>query len=163
MVRVLFVCLGNICRSPTAEAVFSERVERAGLSESIEIDSAGTYGYHADEPPDARARQAAGVRGYDLSPLRARQVRVGDFERFDYVVAMDLGNRADLRRLSPDDRRDRVRMFVEFGNRFDVDEVPDPYSGTRGGFDYVLDLIEDCSDGLLAFLVSEHGLAPPER
>jgi protein-tyrosine phosphatase len=147
-IRVLFICLGNICRSPTAEGVFRRYVSEARLEEHIEIDSAGTGDYHVGEPPDERARAAALQRGYDIGGLRARQVRASDFEEFDYVLAMDEQNRRMLERLSPPDYVHKVRLFTEFSSRGAV-PVPDPYFGGARGFEHVLDIIEDAAAGLL--------------
>ncbi|MDR2195034.1 MAG: low molecular weight phosphotyrosine protein phosphatase [Gallionellaceae bacterium] len=147
--KILFVCMGNICRSPTAEAVFRHYVEKAGLSQSIEIDSAGTHDYHIGKAPDARAQRAAARRGYDMSPLRARQVEAADFKRFDYVLAMDDDNLAILQRLRPRDATAHLGLFLDFAKRHEEREVPDPYYGGEAGFERVLDLIEDASEGVL--------------
>ncbi len=157
MVRVLFVCLGNICRSPTAEGVMRALVEREGLAHAIEVDSAGTADYHVDEAPDPRTVEHARRRGYDLSPLRGRQVERRDFEHFDLILAMDRANRANLLKVCPPERRDRVRMMLEFASASGRDEVPDPYYGGPEGFDHVLDLVEDACAGVLAHLRSERG------
>lgn len=149
MIRVLFVCMGNICRSPTAEAVFKHLVAVEGLAGRIESDSAGTHDYHIGVPPDLRSQAAAAQRGYDLSPLRARQVRVEDFTDFDYVLAMDEANLAALRKLCPTQYRERVKLFLEFAPEAGRREVPDPYYGGKQGFDEVLDLVEDAAQGLL--------------
>jgi low molecular weight protein-tyrosine phosphatase len=151
-IRVLFVCMGNICRSPTAEGVFRHQVEQAGLSHLIHVDSAGTIDYHAGDAPDRRARVAAARRGYDLSALRARQVTPQDFETFHYLLAMDLDNLAYLHRVSPEEHRPKARLFLEFSSNASVREVPDPYYGPAGGFEHVLDLTEDASRGLLAYI-----------
>ena len=148
MTRVLFVCMGNICRSPTAEGVFRHKVAAAGLEDRIEIDSAGTHAYHVGNPPDPRAQNAARKRGIDLSDLRARKVTPEDFRRFDYVIAMDASNHDDLRAICPPGYEDRLHMFLDFGHG-DASEVPDPYYGSGNGFEIVLDLIEDASEGLL--------------
>lgn len=142
--RVLFVCLGNICRSPTGEAVLRAEVEKRGLGGEIEVDSAGTIDEHRGEPADARMRQAAGRRGYDLSS-RARRVTAGDFREFDLIVAMDRQNLADLRDLAPPaaDRRADLRLFSEFLPAGSPADVPDPYWGGVQGFEQVLDLVED--------------------
>lgn len=156
--RVLFVCLGNICRSPTAEGVFRTLVQRSGLQDHIEIDSAGTGAWHIGEPPDARAREAAARRGYDLSRLRARQVVApDDFVQFDHVLAMDHNNLLDLHRQCPEHLKERVRLFMTHAAAFDQNEVPDPYFGGESGFEQVLDMIENASEGLLAYLRSRHG------
>jgi protein-tyrosine phosphatase len=138
-VRVLMVCLGNICRSPTAEAVLRHKLQVAGLAGRVEVDSAGTGSWHIGSPPDARSQRHAARRGYDLSALRARQVSEDDFHRFDLILAMDHDNLADLQRLAPDgSARAEVRLFAEV-------EVPDPYTGGPDGFERVLDLVESCS------------------
>jgi protein-tyrosine phosphatase len=158
-VRVLMVCLGNICRSPTAEAVLRARVAATGLAHRIEVDSAGTYGGHAGEPPDPRAIRHAAARGYDLTRLRARRVAVSDFERFDRVLAMDDDNLARLLELAPEPAVPRLGLLMAYARRHvAVREVPDPYYGPPAGFDRVLDLIEDACDGLLERLRSDHGL-----
>jgi protein-tyrosine phosphatase len=149
-IAVLFVCMGNICRSPTAEGVFRERARAAGLAERLFVDSAGTHDYHVGSPPDARARGAARGRGYDLSDLRGRQVERGDFETFDYVLAMDGENLGNLLRICPDGLSHKVRLFLSFSQRYHGQEVPDPYYGGPDGFERVLDMIEDAADGLIA-------------
>ena len=155
--RVLFVCLGNICRSPTAEGVVRAIAAREFTSLEIELDSAGTADYHLGEPPDRRTVAAARRRGYELSGLRARQVQPADFDRFDFVLAMDRGNLAEL-----DDRRPRsgtaqVGLFLEYARETGVDEVPDPYYGGAEGFERVLDLCEAAARGMLASLAKEKG------
>lgn len=157
MINVLFVCMGNICRSPTAEGVFRHVVEKAGLSEQIDIDSAGTHAYHIGSPPDNRAQSASGNRGIDLSSLRGRKVKNSDFEKFDYVLAMDNSNHADLTDVAGRDA-DNLYMFLEFSNNFSEKEVPDPYYGGDQGFEHVLDLIEDASRGLLEHIRERHGV-----
>jgi protein-tyrosine phosphatase len=153
-VRVLMVCMGNICRSPTAEAVLRAQAALRGLTPSVEVDSAGTYGGHAGEPPDARAQAHAARRGYDLAPLRARLVQPADFERFDLILAMDRDNLANLLDLRPGGVDTRVELLMRYARRHAVDEVPDPYFGPAAGFERVLDLIEDACDGLLAHLAA---------
>ncbi len=148
-IRILFVCMGNICRSPTAEGVFRHLVEQQGLAGKIIIDSAGTHDYHIGEPPDARSQAAAARRGYDLSGLRARQVVRDDFRAFDYVLAMDETNLSQLRQQCPDDCRDRLKLFLDFAEDGTVREVPDPYYGGAEGFATVLDLVEHAARGLL--------------
>lgn len=147
--KVLFVCMGNICRSPTAEGVFRRFVADEGMNHLIEIDSAGTHDYHIGSSPDRRAQAAAAGRGYDLSGLRGRQVSRCDFAEFDYVLAMDQDNLANLRRLCPDEQQHKVRLFLSFSERFKDEEVPDPYYGGPQGFDLVLDMVEDAARGLL--------------
>lgn len=147
--KVLFVCMGNICRSPTAEGVFRRRLEQAGLAHAVQIDSAGTHSYHVGSSPDARAQKAAARRGYDLSELVGRQVGQRDFEMFDYILAMDKENLANLKRVCPVGMEHKLRLFLSFSARFTGQEVPDPYYGGERGFDVVLDMIEDASDGLL--------------
>ena len=148
MVRVLFVCMGNICRSPTAEGVFREMAERAGLRRCLDVDSAGTHGYHIGAPPDIRAQKAAAMRGYDLSRLRARRVKEADFLRFDHILAMDRDNLASLRRACPTEEHRRLGLMLDYGRSGERD-VPDPYYGGPEGFERVLDLIEDAAAGLL--------------
>lgn len=150
MNSVLFVCLGNICRSPTAEAVFRARAAAAGLD--VEIDSAGTGAWHVGAMPDERAQAAGLARGYDLTPIRARQVAADDYERFDLVLAMDHDNLATLKSRAPGDRHERIRLFLEFAPEIGLNAVPDPYYGGDDGFEEVLDLIEVASDGLISHL-----------
>lgn len=145
--RVLFVCLGNICRSPTAEGVFRAAVEARGLEARFEIDSAGTGDWHIGAPPDRRAQRAAARRGVDLSGLRARQIAAGDIARFDHIIAMDAANHADLTRLAGAEHRHKIRLLLAGSNL--GDEVPDPYYGGAAGFDQALDLIEAACAELL--------------
>ena len=146
---VLFVCMGNICRSPTAQGVFERLVEEAGLETQIVIDSAGTHAYHIGEPPDRRATQAAANRGIDLTPQRARRVHEDDFESFDYVLAMDNSNLEDLRAICPVEVRARIRLLLDFAEAGQSNEVPDPYYGGAHGFERVLDMVEAGATGLL--------------
>ncbi|HEY7671363.1 MAG TPA: low molecular weight protein-tyrosine-phosphatase [Gammaproteobacteria bacterium] len=141
--------MGNICRSPTAEGVFRRAAAAGSLDFALEIDSAGTHAYHIGDPPDPRARRAAETRGIDLSRKRARRVSVEDFARFDLVLAMDELNRATLLELCPPEHRERVRLFLEFAPQVGRLDVPDPYYGGSNGFEYVLDLAEEASIGLL--------------
>lgn len=142
VLRVLMVCLGNICRSPTAEAVLRQRLQASRLNDRVEVDSAGTGDWHIGDPPDARSQRHALRRGYDLSGLRARRVVEADFHRFDLLLAMDEDNLADLERMRPEGARAELRLFA-------AGEVPDPYQGGPGGFEQVLDLAEQASDALL--------------
>jgi len=157
MVRVLFVCLGNICRSPTAEGVFREVVMRAGLLERIQIDSAGTHAYHVGSPPDARAQEAARRRGIDLSALRGRKAVRDDFERFDFILAMDEENLDNLLAISPEGMEGKVQLFLDYAPHRPEREVPDPYYGGDAGFERVLDMTEEASHGLLAEIRKRHG------
>lgn len=160
LIRVCFVCLGNICRSPTAEGVFRHLVERAGLSAKIESDSAGTDAYHVGEPPDSRARAAAKSRGIVLGG-RARRFERGDFDRFDYVLAMDDDNYAGLARLAPKGAKDRLFLLRSFDPASAPGAcVPDPYYGGESGFDTVLDQCEAACAELLSHIIAEHGLRP---
>jgi protein-tyrosine phosphatase len=150
--KILFVCLGNICRSPSAEAVLRALAEREAPELSIEVDSAGTAGYHIGDAPDSRSQEAARRRGYDMSPLRARIVEIADFERYDLILAMDENNLAVLRQRAPAAYRERVRLFLDFAPDCGMSEVPDPYYGGPTGFEQVLDLVEEASRGLIAHL-----------
>lgn len=145
---VLFVCLGNICRSPTAHGVFRDKVKAKGLSEQITIDSAGTSAGHLDAPPDKRARAAAKSRGYDLSKLKARRLSVDDFANYDYILGMDLDNVAAIEELKPAGYQGHTGLFLEFSTA-QFKEVPDPYYGGTKGFELVLDLVEAGADDLL--------------
>ena len=145
---VLFVCMGNICRSPTAEGVFRHHAKEAGLLESLEIDSAGTHAYHVGEPPDRRSSAAAERRGISLSGITARKVASDDFERFDLILAMDEDNHRLLIQQSDPEHHEKIRLFLDFGKSPER-EVPDPYYGGASGFERVLDLVEDASKGLL--------------
>ncbi|RME80812.1 MAG: low molecular weight phosphotyrosine protein phosphatase [Caldilineae bacterium] len=148
MIKVLFVCLGNICRSPTAQGVFEKLIAEAGLDDHIYVDSAGTSSYHVGESPDPRAQRAARKRGIDLSRQRSRQVVPGDCREFDYILAMDRDNLRALRRTCPE-ARDRMHLFLDFAPHLGVRDVPDPYYGGSRGFEHVLDLIEEAGRGLL--------------
>ena len=148
-VGVLFVCLGNICRSPSSEGVFRQCVEESGIELDITIDSAGTADYHRGQPPDSRAIAAADKRGIDLSKLRARRVNRSDFEQYDYIIAMDRHNYDDLLYLAPADYSGVIRLFLDYTDNWREREIPDPYYGGRDGFEIVLDMIHDASLGLL--------------
>lgn len=156
IIRVLFICMGNICRSPTAEAVFRARAENAGLAGRILADSAGTHDYHIGDAPDFRAQRAAQQRGYDMGGLRGRQVEEGDFRRFDYVLAMDKANLVILRHLAPPDGAARVQLFLDYARHHAGCEVPDPYYGGAEGFERVLDMVEDAAEGLLRHICQRH-------
>ena len=149
MIRVLFVCTGNICRSPTAEGVFRQMLREEGLECSVSALSAGTHGYHLGEAPDQRTQQAAARRGYDLSDLRAKKISQQDFENFDLILAMDRNNLELLCGLSPTERADRLHLFMDYSKLFEGEEVPDPYYGLGQGFDRVLDMVEDGARGLI--------------
>jgi len=148
MVKILFVCMGNICRSPTAEGVFRHKVEQISLHNHISIDSAGTHAYHVGNPPDARAQDAALKRDIDLSSQRARRVNADDFSTFDYVIAMDDSNKRDLLSICPTGLEDRIHLLLDFAE-CDEAEVPDPYYGQGRGFEIVLNLVEEAAEGLL--------------
>lgn len=152
MKRVLFVCMGNICRSPTAEGVARHLLRAGGLLGLMEVDSAATHGYHVGDPPDPRTCDAARRRGIDLSGQRARQIQPDDFERFDLLLAMDRDNLALLQRGCPDAHRHKLGLFMGYSSGFAVDEVPDPYYSGADGFDLVLDMAEDAVRGLIASL-----------
>ncbi|ALG67609.1 low molecular weight protein-tyrosine-phosphatase [Beggiatoa leptomitoformis] len=153
MIQVLFVCMGNICRSPTAEGVFRYYVEQAKLADDIKIDSAGTHAYHVGEQPDSRSQMAALKRGFNLSTIRARQVHLQDFTTFDYVLAMDKQNHKILQSLCPPSEKQRLHLFLDFAPQLMTSEVPDPYYGQgQTGFEHVLNLVEAASKGLLDHL-----------
>ena len=152
--RILFVCMGNICRSPSAEGVFRSLLAQRAPQLSVEIDSAGTHDYHVGEPPDDRAIAAARRRGIDLSSLRARTVQTSDFDAFDLILAMDEQNLRELRRRAPAARHDRIRLMMEFAPSSAVRAVPDPYYGGSQGFEQVLDLLEEAAEGLLREMLS---------
>lgn len=150
-IGVLFVCMGNICRSPTAEGVFRYFVQQAGLADRFDIDSAGTHAYHSGEPADRRASAAAERRGYSLADIRARRVAAEDFDLFDYIIAMDRDNLALLTGQAEAQHQHKIRLFLEFTSGKEQD-VPDPYYGGAAGFERVLDLVEEASRGLLETL-----------
>ena len=152
MVKVLFVCLGNICRSPTADGILCELVKREKLDQQVQIDSAGTGDWHVGKAPDVRTIAAAKRRGYDLSFLRARQVLIKDFDEFDYILAMDAANLCALQALKPDHYAGYLGLFLDFGSSKQYREVPDPYYGGNDGFELVLDLVEEAAQGLLAHI-----------
>jgi protein-tyrosine phosphatase len=144
---VLFVCMGNICRSPSAEAVLRHKAKAQGLS--LKIDSAGTVGAHVREKPDHRAEKIALERGYSFDGIKARKVTVQDFDDFDLILAMDKANLADLQKLAPNHLKYKAKLFLDFADNYEETEVPDPYYGGANGFRFVFDLVEDASDGLL--------------
>lgn len=156
MVKVLFVCMGNICRSPTAHGVFRALVEREGLAHAIGIDSAGTHAYHVGSGPDKRAQSTARSRGVDLSDLVARRVAPQDFDEFDYVLAMDQENFISLSEICPDAHIEKIHMFMDFAPAMRTREVPDPYYGGPSGFERVFDLVEAASEGLLDEIRRRH-------
>ena len=153
------VCMGNICRSPTAEVVFRTRVARAGLASRVAVASAGTGNWHVGMPPDRRAVAHAAKRGYDLGSVRARQVSREDFERFEWILAMDRGNLRELRALRPPTYRGQLGLFLDFAPHLGLQDVPDPYYGGTLHFERVLDLIEQASDALVAHLFLRHKTA----
>ena len=150
--------MGNICRSPSAEGVFRDKASEAGLSDKINIDSAGTHAYHVGNPPDPRSQEAAIKRNFDLSAQRARKVEINDFDEFDYVIAMDMSNVDDLKAICPAGQEDKINLFLKFANNSSKKEVPDPYYGSGNGFEIVLDLIEDAADGLITHLQEHHSI-----
>jgi len=149
-VSVLFVCLGNICRSPTAHAVFRNKVADSGLSESVRIDSAGTGHWHVGKPADRRASQVAASKGIEMADLRARQVDLGDLIAFDYVLAMDEANFQDLKAMALPEHHAKIHRFLDFAPQYEETQVPDPYYGGADGFEWVFELVEAASDGLIA-------------
>lgn len=157
-VAVLFVCMGNICRSPTAHGVFRQLVEEAGLTDRIEIDSAGTHAYHEGEPPDPRAQETAMRHGIRLHDLRARRARAEDFEYFDYILAMDQDNYHSLSRICPENRglERRLLLLMDYAPHMRTREVPDPYYGAAGGFEMVYDMVEAAARGLLEDILRRH-------
>ncbi len=152
--------MGNICRSPTAEGVVRRLLAERGPDLQVQLDSAGTHGYHVGEPPDARAIEAASRRGIDLSDLRARQVQREDFERFDLILAMDRENLSRLRELQPEQSRARLRLLLEFAPDAALEEVPDPYYGGVAGFEQVLDLLQDAAEGTTARAAQQSARVP---
>ena len=157
-INVLFVCMGNICRSPTAEGVFRQQVFDAGLESIISIDSAGTHSYHIGSPPDSRSQMAAKKRNIDLSTLRGRQFIPADFDDFDYILAMDQANFDDMLAQHSSDKRAEPTLFLDYSVSYPEKEVPDPYYGGDNGFEHVLDLIEDAGKGLLQHIRKYHQL-----
>ena len=151
--KVLFVCMGNICRSPTADVVFRHFVKESGVDHMIEVDSAGTHAYHIGNPPDQRAQHTALKRGYQMHDLRARAVQASDFEEFDYILAMDKENLSLLQQKSPQQHLSKIQLFMQYSKSANSNaEVPDPYFGGHEGFELVLNMVEEASHGLLAHL-----------
>ena len=149
MTKVLFVCMGNVCRSPIAEGVFRKMVRDSGLEDSVQIASAGTHAYHVGEPPDVRGQQAARKRGYELTDLRARQITQSDFHEYDLILAMDWENLSLLQQQCPRQQKHKLHLLMRFAGEFDAATVPDPYYGGPEGFSTVLDYVEDACQGLL--------------
>ena len=147
--RVLFVCMGNICRSPMAEGVFRHLVRQAGLDDVVKVESAGTHAFHAGEAPDRRAQATAIRRGYDIADLRARQILELDFDRFDLILAMDWDNLSALQQLAPKKAHHKLQLLMRFATEHESATIPDPYYGAQQGFDQALDFIEDACAGLL--------------
>ena len=147
--RILLVCMGNICRSPTAEGVLRQFIINNKLSAEVEVDSAGTHGYHVGEAPDSRTQRAASSRGYDLSQQRARKVAYQDLDYFDLILAMDKSNLDNLQRMAMPEQQKKLGLFMDYARNFDDREVPDPYYGLGYGFDLVLDMVEDAAQGLI--------------
>ncbi|MBX2807744.1 MAG: low molecular weight phosphotyrosine protein phosphatase [Cellvibrionaceae bacterium] len=156
-INVLFVCLGNICRSPTAQGLFQARVDKAGFGDVITVDSAGTGDWHIGRAPDSRAQTTAQAKGYDISHLRARQVSAADFDRFDYILGMDKQNVRDLAQWQPAHYDGQLGLFLDLALGRDVD-VPDPYYGDQSHFEQAIQLIDDGAQALLQAMVARHGL-----
>ncbi len=156
-VRVLFVCMGNICRSPTAHGVFQALVDAAGLGSAILVDSAGTHSYHVGSSPDPRSQATARAHGVDLSGLRARRFESGDFREFDYLLAMDRDNLADMRAIRPPGDGAQAELMLQYSRGFQAQEIPDPYYGDDG-FELVFEMIDDASQGLLRHIRQQRGV-----
>lgn len=154
MIKVLFVCLGNICRSPSADAMLRKKIAEAGLAEQVEVDSAGTADWHTGKQPDQRSQEHGAKRGYDLTPLRARAVELADFYMFDYMLAMDADNLAQLLEMQPSNATVQPKLLLEHYGQSNVREVPDPYYGGEAGFERVLDLLEEACDAVLVEIQS---------
>ncbi|MEE2999261.1 MAG: low molecular weight protein-tyrosine-phosphatase [Pseudomonadota bacterium] len=152
LVKVLFICLGNICRSPTAEGVFRKHIKNENLNHKIKIDSVGTGSWHVGNPPDKRSQEVATLRGYDISNQRSRQINNRDIEESDYLIAMDTNNISTLQELIPEEMKKKLFLFLEFAPQLEQLDVPDPYYSGPDGFDLVIDLIEAASEGLLAHI-----------
>ena len=160
MKKILFVCMGNICRSPTAEGIFRKLLQRKLLEAQYTLKSAGTHGYHVGEPPDPRTQRAAAARGYDLSEMLAKKITPQDLADFDLILAMDKVVRDNLYDMVPADMRHKIKLFMEYARHYDDDELPDPYYGLGYGFDLVIDMVEDAAEGLLESLQKE---TPPSK
>lgn len=152
-IKVLFVCMGNICRSPTAEGVFAQQVSERKLSNRFEIDSAGTHAYHVGDAPDLRAQRAARDRGVELKHIRARKITLSDFESFDHILVMDDDNYSHVMDICPDVHKPKVRHFLDYAPHLNQREVPDPYYGGSYGFERVLDMVEEASEGFLKVVI----------
>lgn len=159
MISVLFVCMGNICRSPIAEGVFGKVVREAGLAGEIQIDSAGTHDYHVGDAPDPRAQRTASGRGYDISGLRGRQIQDTDFEQFDHILVMDSHNLNNLKRRAPARHHHKIKLLLSYSRRFPNLDVPDPYYGGQQGFEQTLDMAEDAAQGLLKAILEQRDRA----
>ena len=155
-ISILFVCLGNICRSPTAEGIFRHMLSEMNISDNFELDSAGTHAYHVGAAPDSRAQATAVAHGVDLSDLKGRKVEVSDFDKFDFVLAMDKDNYSNLKEMCPPERYQNLSLFLDFAKELDIDEVPDPYYGGTGGFDKVFDMLEQASLGLIEYIKNKN-------
>ena len=155
-IAICFVCMGNICRSPTAEGVFRYKARLAGVEEKLHITSAGTHGYHIGSSPDKRSASVALTRGYDLSTIKSRRVEQKDFTIFDYILPMDKENFAYLKALKPVEAKATLKLFMDFSKNYDERNVPDPYFGGNKGFELVLDMIEDAADGFIEYLIKSH-------
>jgi len=154
-VKILFVCMGNICRSPTAQGLFQQMIREQGLDKRILVDSAGTHSYHIGNPPDSRSQAVARRRGIDLSKLRSRRLVRDDFIKFDYLLGMDSDNIADMHAIRPDEASAQLQLMLEYSKRYSQRDIPDPYFG-NDGFEMVFDMIDDASRGLLEHIRSEH-------
>ncbi len=152
MKKILFVCMGNICRSPTAEGVFLKLLAEHNMQGKVHVGSAGTHDYHVDSPPDARAIEHAARRGYDLKPLRGRQISPSDFETYDYILVMDKINMRHLKSICATHNQEKIELLLDYGDSYQGEDVPDPYQGGAEDFERVLDMIEDGCNGLLKFL-----------
>ena len=153
---ILFVCMGNICRSPTAEGIFRHMLTEKNMLDNFELDSAGTHAYHIGAAPDSRAQATATARGIDLSDLTGRKVELSDFDKFDFVLAMDKDNYSILKEICPPEKYQKLYLFLDFAKDLDIDEVPDPYYGGTGGFEKVFDMLEQASLGLIEHIKNKN-------